>query len=111
LALILLLGPAAAASDSDSTAAVRAIKALERSAAALSTSVPASTSGISRDVGHIAIIEHDGAGYDRNLPDGTPNYDARAPVASTRRTATTTTSWSSSRTSSSTPAAPLRSTT
>lgn len=38
-------------------------------------------SGITRDVGSIAVIEHDGSNYDRDTPDGVPNYAARVPVA------------------------------
>ena len=38
-------------------------------------------SGITRDVGSIAIIEHDGSNYDMDAPDGTPNYAARGRVA------------------------------
>src|SRR5262245_19248122 len=43
-----------------------------------------SGSGITRDVGSIAVIEHDGSNYDAREDDGvTPNYAARAAV--TRR--------------------------
>src|SRR3989442_1498339 len=39
-------------------------------------------SGITRDVGSIAIVEHDGSNYDATEADGiTPNYAARAAVA------------------------------
>ncbi len=43
--------------------------------------LPDSGSGITRDVGSIAIIEHDGSDYDKNLSSGDPNFDARAAVA------------------------------
>src|SRR6185503_6966952 len=38
-------------------------------------------SGITRDAGGIAVIEHDGSNYDRTLAGGTLNYAARAAVA------------------------------
>jgi subtilase family serine protease/flagellar hook assembly protein FlgD len=37
-------------------------------------------SGVARDVGGIAILEHDGSNYDARLPNGKPNYEARAAV-------------------------------
>jgi subtilase family serine protease/flagellar hook assembly protein FlgD len=37
-------------------------------------------SAVARDVGEIAIIEHDGSDYDARLPGGEPNYEARAVV-------------------------------
>ena len=43
--------------------------------------LPDTGSGITRDVGSIAIIEHDGSGYDKLLASGEPNVDARAAVA------------------------------
>jgi subtilase family serine protease/fibronectin type 3 domain-containing protein len=44
--------------------------------------LPDTASGITRDVGSIAIIEHDGSDYDAFEDDGvTPNYAARAAVA------------------------------
>lgn len=43
--------------------------------------LPDSGSGITRDVGAIAVIEHDGSPYDVRQPDGTLNYPARARVA------------------------------
>ena len=44
--------------------------------------LPDTGSGITRDVGSIAIIEHDGSNYDATESDGiTPNYAARAAVA------------------------------
>jgi subtilase family serine protease len=39
------------------------------------------TPGLTRDVGAIAIVEHDGTDYSKLEPDGTPNYAARATVA------------------------------
>ena len=39
------------------------------------------TPGLTRDVGAIAIVEHDGTDYAKLEPDGTPNYAARARVA------------------------------
>ena len=36
--------------------------------------------GITRDLGALAIVEHDGSDYSRLEPDGTPNYAARARV-------------------------------
>ena len=41
---------------------------------------PLPDSGIDRDVGEIAIVEHDGSSYDDRLPDGTLNYEARTRV-------------------------------
>jgi hypothetical protein len=38
-------------------------------------------STITRDEGSIAVLEHDGSNYDLYLPDGSPNYEARARVA------------------------------
>ena len=40
-----------------------------------------SASGLTRDVGQIAIVEHDGSNYDMNDASGAPNYAARAAVA------------------------------
>jgi subtilase family serine protease/flagellar hook assembly protein FlgD len=40
-----------------------------------------SGAAITRDVGSIAVIEHDGSNYDMRTSDGLPNYTARAPVA------------------------------
>src|SRR5688572_14085041 len=37
--------------------------------------------GLTRDVGAIAVVEHDGTDYSKLEPDGTPNYAARASVA------------------------------
>jgi subtilase family serine protease/Tol biopolymer transport system component/flagellar hook assembly protein FlgD len=42
--------------------------------------LPDAATGITRDVGPIAVIEHDGTDYSRLEPDGTPNYAARARV-------------------------------
>ena len=41
---------------------------------------PLPDSGINRDVGEIAVVEHDGSYYDDRLPDGTLNYEARTRV-------------------------------
>src|SRR5262245_16457339 len=41
---------------------------------------PLPDSSRNRDVGEIAVIEHDGSSYDRKLPDGTSNYEERARV-------------------------------
>lgn len=41
---------------------------------------PIPDSPLNRDVGEIAILEHDGSSYDRKLADGTANYEARARV-------------------------------
>src|SRR6185295_10583993 len=38
-------------------------------------------SGITRDEGQIAILEHDGSSYDHSAPDGSVNLEARAAVA------------------------------
>ena len=44
--------------------------------------LPDTASGITRDVGQVAVVEHDGSNYDATEPDGlTPNYAARAAVA------------------------------
>jgi YVTN family beta-propeller protein len=40
--------------------------------------LPDTGSGITRDVGNIAVIEWDGSNYDRSLPDGTTNVVPRA---------------------------------
>jgi subtilase family serine protease len=50
-------------------------------AAAFAPSAAAAASGITRDVGQIAVLEHDGSPYDRDEADGTPNYAARAALA------------------------------
>jgi subtilase family serine protease/flagellar hook assembly protein FlgD/fibronectin type 3 domain-containing protein len=60
-----------------SPAAAERLRQLERGVQAL----PDTGSGITRDVGSIAVIEHDGSNYDMKTPDGHPNYAARAPVA------------------------------
>ncbi|MET0555906.1 MAG: CARDB domain-containing protein, partial [Vicinamibacteria bacterium] len=39
------------------------------------------TPGLTRDVGAIAIVEHDGSDYSKSLAGGTPNYEPRARVA------------------------------
>jgi hypothetical protein len=52
-----------------------------RQAAASLAPLPDSGSGITRDVGSIAIIEHDGSNYDKDDAEGQPNYAARASVA------------------------------
>ena len=44
------------------------------------TALPDAGTGITRDVGAIAIVEHDGSDYSKLEPDGTPNYAARARV-------------------------------
>jgi subtilase family serine protease/Tol biopolymer transport system component len=41
---------------------------------------PLPDSGLTRDVGDIAVVEHDGSSYDDRLPDGTLNYEARTRV-------------------------------
>jgi hypothetical protein len=75
----LLLGSqAVGASDAgDPLAASRRLRERAGSVAPL----PLSGSGITRDVGAIAVVEHDGSNYDRLEGDGTPNYAARARVA------------------------------
>jgi subtilase family serine protease/Tol biopolymer transport system component/flagellar hook assembly protein FlgD len=52
----------------------------QRGAAALAP-LPDTGSGITRDVGSIAIIEHDGSNYDATEPDGTANFAPRTAVA------------------------------
>ena len=41
---------------------------------------PLPDTGITRDVGEIAVVEHDGSSYDDRLPDGSLNYEARLRV-------------------------------
>ena len=47
---------------------------------ASSTLQPLPDSALNRDVGQIAVIEHDGSNYDERLPDGSLNYEARTRV-------------------------------
>src|SRR5207245_7725210 len=63
----------------DSLDPVEAARRLQQRAASIQP-LPDSGSGITRDVGSIAVIEHDGSNYDAKDPDGVPNYSARAPV-------------------------------
>lgn len=57
-----------------------ASRRLRERAAALELPQPV-TPGLTRDVGAIAVVEHDGTDYSKTEPDGTPNYAARARVA------------------------------
>jgi subtilase family serine protease/Tol biopolymer transport system component/fibronectin type 3 domain-containing protein len=66
----------------DSADPIAAARRLAEQAATIDP-LPDSGSGITRDVGAIAIIEHDGSDYSWKDADGTPNYAARARV--TRR--------------------------
>jgi hypothetical protein len=68
------------ASPADGADSVAAARRLREQAATLAP-LPDTGSGITRDVGSIAVIEHDGSNYDAADPDGTPRYAARAPVA------------------------------
>jgi subtilase family serine protease/flagellar hook assembly protein FlgD/WD40 repeat protein len=43
--------------------------------------VPSAPSAITRDVGQVAVMEHDGSSYARSEADGTPNYAPRAALA------------------------------
>jgi len=58
----------------------RAVAARLRQLAGTSQPLPDTGSGITRDVGQVAVIEHDGSNYDRRLGDGSPNFEARLPV-------------------------------
>ncbi len=81
--VLLLLGTASdtfAAAKRDILAGSRELKAR---AATLRPLTSASASAITRDVGAIAVIEHDGSVYDANTPAGIPNYAPRASVAQT----------------------------
>jgi subtilase family serine protease len=71
---------ASAIARADAVDPVAAAKRLRQTAASIEP-LPETGSGITRDVGSIAVIEYDDRSYDRNLPDGTPNYAARVPVA------------------------------
>lgn len=73
------LSTAAAGDTGDVVAASRRLR--ERTST-LSAAQPV-TPGLTRDVGAIAVVEHDGTDYSRLEPDGTPNYAARARVART----------------------------
>jgi len=68
------------ADPADGADPVAAARRLREQAAALAP-IPDTGSGITRDVGSIAVIEHDGSNYDAADPDGIPRYTARAPVA------------------------------
>src|SRR6185436_15581432 len=76
----LLLATAAPLAGADTQDPVAAARRLQERAAQLGP-LPDTGSGITRDVGSIAVIEHDGSNYDAADPDGTPRYTARAPVA------------------------------
>jgi len=78
LAGIVSASPASTADSHDDV--VAAARRLREHAAELA-SLPDTGSGLTRDVGNIAIIEHDGSPYDVRQPDGTLNYPARARVA------------------------------
>ncbi len=73
-----LTPPASAAGDA--VEPIAGLRQLQELAGSL-TPLPDTGSGITRDVGQVAVIEHDGSRYDRDDPDGAPNYAARAPVA------------------------------
>ena len=66
--------PLAAQSAEDLRRAAVRLRSVE------STLEPLPDSGINRDAGEIAIVEHDGSSYDDRLPDGTLNYEARTRV-------------------------------
>jgi subtilase family serine protease/flagellar hook assembly protein FlgD len=78
-----LLAGIVRADESDPRAALRRAHRLAQGAAArrLSADHLAASSGIDRDVGNIAVIEHEGGDYAKDLSPGVPNYDARAAVA------------------------------
>jgi hypothetical protein len=72
--LLLVVQPVIAQTREELRAAVRRLRQVE------GTLEPLPNSGIARDAGQIAIVEHDGSSYDRQLPDGTLNYEARTRV-------------------------------
>ena len=75
-----LAAPAATFADSaDPVAGMRRLAELRREGK-LHALVDAG-SGITRDIGSIAVIEHDGSNYDMEEPGGVPNYAARVPIA------------------------------
>ncbi len=77
LGAVLLLGtdrPVSAQTTEELRAAVRRLRQVEASLQ------PLPNTGISRDVGQVAILEHDGSNYDARLADGTLNYEARTRV-------------------------------
>src|SRR2546422_7037131 len=78
LAALMLATPAPATDRLDPVDGARRLRQLAGRLAPL----PDTGSGITRDVGSIAIIEHDGSNYDATEADGiTPNYAARVAVA------------------------------
>ncbi|HEX9187648.1 MAG TPA: CARDB domain-containing protein, partial [Vicinamibacteria bacterium] len=66
--------PVRAQSREDLSAAARRLRQVEASLERLPDT------GITRDAGEIAVIEHDGSSYDARRPDGTLNYEARLQV-------------------------------
>ena len=72
---------AESAAGEDAGDELRASRRLRERAASLAAVTSAAPSALSRDVGQIAILEHDGSPYGRNEADGTPNYTARAALA------------------------------
>jgi subtilase family serine protease/Tol biopolymer transport system component/flagellar hook assembly protein FlgD/fibronectin type 3 domain-containing protein len=77
LGAILLLGTGSllpAQTREELRAAARRLRQVEGSLE------PLPDSGITRDVGQIAVVEHDGSVYDARLPDDTLNYEARTRV-------------------------------
>src|SRR6266496_6302768 len=73
----LLVAAPARADSKDQTAGSRRLRQLADNLKPLADTTP----GITRDVGSIAVIEHDGSNYDKDQTDGTPNYAPRASVA------------------------------
>jgi subtilase family serine protease/flagellar hook assembly protein FlgD len=74
-ALLLVTGePASAQTREELRAAMRRLAEVGASLQ------PLPNTGITRDAGQIAIVEHDGSNYDARLPDGTLNVEARTQV-------------------------------
>ena len=78
--LACLAAALAAPHASEASDPIAASRRLRERAGSLAP-IPDFGTGITRDVGAIAIVEHDGSDYGRLEPDGTPNYAARARVS------------------------------